>query len=96
MNSIKEHYRHWLPKMLKVDGVTYGTSIYYRQGQPYVSARLRRHEEEHVLQYLKYGKTRFLIQYMIEYCIGRLKGLEHQKAYENISFEVQARKAERT
>lgn len=95
MNFIQEHYRHKLPKILGVDAVTFGIHIYYRQGKEYISERLRRHEQAHVIQYLVYGKCRFLVQYVLEYCIGRLQGLNHQKAYLAISFEVKAREAER-
>ncbi len=95
MNFIQEHYRHKLPTLLGVDAVTLDKHIYYRQGKDYISERLRRHEQAHVNQYLIYGKCRFIFQYVIEYCIGRLKGLNHQKAYLAISFEVKAREAER-
>lgn len=92
---VKEKYSHWLPKGLRVLALTIGETIYYDVTKGSVPPWLRNHELAHVKQYLVYGKCRFLFQYMIEYCVGRLKGLNHQDAYLSISFEVEARKAER-
>ncbi len=56
---------------------------------------LLRHEKEHIRQQRKYSPVLFLIIYCTEYLIYRAKGMNHFQAYWNISFEKQAREAER-
>ena len=87
-----EHYNHWLPKLIKVNAITLGRHIFYAEQK--VSDRLRKHEEEHVLQYLEDGIIPFLICYFYEYIKNRSQGMSHYKAYKNISYEVEARNAE--
>lgn len=91
--EIKEHFRHWLPRLLKADGVTIGNNIYYKSFS--VPTTLRRHEEVHVEQYKRYGIPLFLALYLTYYLIGRLQGKDHWQAYKDIPFEVEARKAEK-
>lgn len=90
--QVKEKFNHWLPVLLKTDGVTLGNHIYYKSPNP--PHQLKKHELKHVDQYSERGIAIFLFLYLVEYCIGRLRGLDHQQAYLNISFEVEARKAE--
>lgn len=93
MKEIKNHYGHWLPPKLGAEAVTIGKHIFYENFNP--RAALRRHEEKHVEQYKEYGLLGFLIKYFIEYLKGRIKGLDHWGAYREISFEKEAREAER-
>lgn len=86
-----EHYNHFLPRILKVSGVTLGKHVYYVMDSKNVSSRLRKHEMVHVEQYEKYGFIRFLYLYFKEYINYRLKGLNHYQAYYEISFEKDAR-----
>ena len=85
---VKEHYNHWLPKLLNAEGVTLGSHIFYYDDD--VSYRTFTHEMVHVEQYRKYGVPLFLLIYVIHYVIGRLKGLSHDEAYRNICFEKEA------
>lgn len=89
---MKEHYSHWLPKLFKAEAIVFGSHIFYVMEHP--SVFLRRHEKKHVEQYKEHGVIAFLCKYLLEYSIGRLRGLSHRQAYLNISFEVEARKAE--
>ena len=43
-----EHYKHFLPRILKVSGVTLGKHIFYVMDSKNVSDRLRRHEMVHI------------------------------------------------
>lgn len=95
MVKCKEVYKHWLPRLLKAEAVTLGSTIYYRRAREYVAPRWHIHEQMHVEQYNKYGIIGFLFIYLIEYIYGRFKGLDHYEAYKEITFEVQARMAER-
>jgi len=92
--KIKEYYNSILPKFLKVNGITIGNRIFYSESKENVSTRLRIHEKEHVKQYAKEGILCFLIRYFYEYILNRFKGMKHQDAYLNISYEIKARKAE--
>jgi len=53
------------------------------------------HELTHVAQYRRLGVPRFLARYLREYARHRLAGAGHAEAYRNISFEREARDAER-
>lgn len=52
------------------------------------------HELVHVRQYRELGAWRFRWAYLREYVAGRLRGLSHDAAYRNISFERTARDVE--
>lgn len=91
---IKEHYNHWFPKLINARGVTIYNHIFYSLPEELVYTRLRRHEMEHVKQYKRDGFFRFLLRYFYEYFINRFKGMSHYEAYLNISYEIEARKAE--
>lgn len=86
--QIKNHYNHWLPRFLRVEGVTIGTHIYYEDSNP--PPTLIRHEMVHVKQYQQYGIVGYLIRYLYHYLKGRLKGLSHTEAYYKIPFEEEA------
>lgn len=89
---VKHHYNHWLPKLIKANAVTIGNNIYYKQNV--IPEWLVRHELKHVEQYRTRGVLGFLLVYLYEYLIGRIIGKSHQDAYEDISFEIEAREAE--
>jgi len=91
---MNEYYNHWLPKLLRVAGVTIGKNIFYSVKKTQVPERLRRHEKEHVKQYEQNGIIKFLFCYFFEYIKNLIKYKSHRKAYLNISFEIAARKAE--
>ena len=57
---VKQHFNHWLPKLLKANGVTIGKHIFYARSPQLTSDRLRRHELAHVKQYKKYTIIGFL------------------------------------
>lgn len=88
-------YNHWLPKLLKVNAIVINKTIYFAMSKEEVSARLLKHEQEHVKQQNKEGFTAFLFNYLLEYTTNRLDGMRHHEAYYNISYEVEARKAEK-
>lgn len=54
-------------------------------------AQLIKHELVHVRQWQEVGPIRFPIRYVSEYLRLRGAGLGHQQAYEEISFEHEAR-----
>jgi hypothetical protein len=49
------------------------------------------HELVHVRQWRELGAARFLGRYLAAYARGRAAGLGHQRAYEAIPLEVEAR-----
>lgn len=90
----KIHYKSkWLfffPR--NVVAFTVGRHIYCRSDNP--SEQLLRHETAHILQYEKYGIIRFLLIYYLDYLSGLTRYQNHNDAYLNIPFEVEARKFE--
>ena len=95
MKEIKEHYNSKLPRYFGAIAITFGRHIFYTSPKGSTPERLRRHEQTHVAQYKSYGIFSFLMIYFYWYLRGRLSGLSHYKAYYQIPFEVEARKAER-
>ena len=92
-DNLKEHYNHWLPKLIRVNAVTLGQHVFYTEKKLEVSDRLRRHEKEHTKQYKRDGIAKFLLRYFYEYLKGRLKGMNHDEAYLNISYEIEERES---
>ena len=88
----------WLRLVLwsEVKGITLGRRIYLAEGiEGGALDRLLRHELEHARQIDRIGLATFLFRYLREYFAGRLAGLSHRSAYYGISFEKEAREAER-
>ena len=87
-------YNHWLPKLLNVNAIVLFQTIYYAMPKEKVSNRLRRHEEKHVKQQEEEGFFWFLINYISEFLINYVRYFSFREAYLNISYEVEARRAE--
>lgn len=68
---------------------TLGRIVFVRRGVT-MSARLRRHEYEHVLQFHCYGWAGFFCRYLAAYLLWRCRRAGHMGAYRRIPFEVQA------
>jgi len=68
---------------------TFGRTVFVRRGVT-PSDRLRGHEYEHVLQFHELGRARFLVRYVGEYLLWRLRRHGHAGAYRRISLEVRA------
>ena len=60
------------------------------------NARLIVHELMHVEQTKRLGPARHVLEYMLDYLAGRLRGASHWEAYRDVRFEVEARLAART
>jgi hypothetical protein len=52
------------------------------------------HEVAHCRQYHQHGTWRFRARYLAAYFKNRWRGMNHLKAYRNISFEIEAREIE--
>ena len=98
--KLHTRYPAWLRPFLMRDviGITLGRRIYLA---PHVAAmppaqaeRLIRHELAHVRQIQRLGLIRFLWQYGREYVRHRRAGMSSAAAYDAISFEEEARRAE--
>jgi uncharacterized protein DUF4157 len=70
--------------------MTLGRVILLRRGHATDQALLA-HELVHVRQWRELGAGRFLWRYLGAYLRGRATGLGHQRAYEAIPLEVEAR-----
>lgn len=68
---------------------TFGSTVFVRRDVE-LTPRLRRHEYEHVLQFHRLGRIRFLVRYVAEYLRWRIRRHGHRGAYLRISFEVRA------
>ncbi len=68
---------------------TLGSTVFVRRGVV-MSARLRRHEYEHVLQFHRFGWLGFFRRYLWAYLRWRLRGYGHWGAYRRLPFEIEA------
>jgi len=73
-----------------VAAMTLGRMILLRRDHRGDEALLA-HELVHVRQWRELGAARFLRRYLGAYLRGRVAGLGHQRAYEAIPLEVEAR-----
>ena len=73
-----------------VGAMTLGRVILLRRDHAGDEALLA-HELVHVRQWRELGAVRFLGRYLGSYARGRAAGLGHQRAYEAIPLEVEAR-----
>lgn len=97
---LKVGFPKWLRPFLQkgVIAITLGRTVYLSEnllgrGEDDVM-KIVRHELAHVQQVLKLGLIRFLFRYAKEYLTNRRRGMASFAAYEAISFEVEARRAE--
>lgn len=68
---------------------TFGRTVFVRRGVT-MSPRLFRHEYEHVLQFSRHGRVRFLVRYLGAYLVWRARRHGHPGAYRRIPFEIEA------
>ncbi len=75
-------------KLFGINGIVLYPFILYADKFP--SRTVRSHEKIHVNQIRSMGVLKFYLSYVGEYAQGRLKGLSHDQAYREISFEKEA------
>jgi len=96
--SFERHGDHWRwiggPVPPGADAITIGRVISVRRAAA-GSARLLRHEQEHVRQWRAHGFVGFLRRYLGAYAGARLHGYGHWAAYRRIPLEIEAEWASR-
>jgi hypothetical protein len=75
-------------RMFRINGIVLWPFVFYADADPHPV--VRNHEEIHLEQLRRKGVIRFYSLYLAEYFSGRMKGLGHDEAYRNISFEREA------
>lgn len=78
---------------MNMGGITFGSTIYLSKTVEKTPKWLIIHELEHVDQFKRDGILGFCAQYFYEYLYGLLIHQSHWKAYEQISYEIQAKEA---
>ena len=86
--KVKHVTNSFIPKLLKVDGITIYPFIFYASKHP--SKTLVKHEMVHVAQIKTHGWLRFYISYGLEYLSYRVRGDSQWVAYNKISYEIEA------
>jgi len=93
---IHRHGDHWVwvggPVPPGADAITIWSLISVRRHAA-GSARLLRHEEEHVRQWRSLGPLGFLRRYLGAYFSARWRGYGHTAAYRLIPLEIEAEEA---
>ena len=87
-------YNHWLPKLINANAIVLFKRMYFAMREEEVTDRLMKHELEHVSQQKEEGIF-FYPKYFIEYIKNLFKYRSHSKAYWYISYEIEAREAEK-
>ena len=83
-------YNSKLPKLLKVDAITLFPFIFITNKKEDALEWRINHEKVHLWQQLKWLIIPFYIVYLLDYTMGRFKGLNHYQAYREIRFEKEA------
>ncbi|HEX7832971.1 MAG TPA: DUF4157 domain-containing protein [Thermoanaerobaculia bacterium] len=98
---VKVGYPWWLRHLLARDviAITLGRTIFvspqFVERAPDKVERLLRHELAHVRQVIRHGLIVFLVLYVTEFARHFVRVRNVSKAYQMISFEVEANAAER-
>jgi hypothetical protein len=77
-----------------IEAITLYPFILYASAKTDVSARLARHELQHIYQVQRLGWWRLYASYIKQYLIGRAEGFSHHEAYWRNPYEVEARMCE--
>lgn len=83
-------YNHWIPKLLKVQGITLVPFILFSCSKSNVQEFMIKHELTHITQIKRDGWFKFYWKYLSEYHALRKGGLSQDQAYRLISYEVEA------
>lgn len=81
---------HWIPRWLGVEAIVLYPWLLVAKARGQLSPALLAHEMTHYRQIRSLGIVRFYLRYLREYLAGRGRGLSHQEAYREISFEREA------
>jgi hypothetical protein len=90
MLRIRSRFDHWLPKLLGVNAIVLYPFVLFGAQRENVARETIQHEFIHVRQVRARGWCRFYASYLAQYLLWRLKGKRHDRAYRNISFEIEA------
>ncbi len=89
--KVKARYNHWLPKALKVYGITLFPWVLYSESKKEVrESSLFGHELIHVRQIRAVGWLYFYWTYWWDYLRDRLKGMSPDDAYMHNYYEAEA------
>lgn len=85
----------WL-RWFNIEAIAIVRTVLYAGTEEEVSKALRLHEDTHREQWRRDGPITFMLRYFGEYFWYRIvHGLSHNQAYRNISYEEEARQAEK-
>lgn len=96
--AIRIKYRHWafrLPLLRRYRGIVVGRRIWFKNGPDEISAELLRHEMIHQEQMDRHTVPLFYLIYLKDYLRNLLRYHNHDLAYWNIPFEIEARERAR-
>jgi len=91
--GVTYHYNNPILKFLGNYAFTFGNDVYFSDSS--ISMEIRKHEYRHVQQYQRDGVLVLAIKYASEYIWGLMNGLSDLEAYNNISYEIDARDTEK-
>lgn len=88
--KIKWKFSHWLPRLLRVNGITLYPFVLFASDECNVKDRWLVHEYIHIKQQRKDGLIKFYFLYVWEYLCGFMTSSSHDAAYRNIPYEREA------
>lgn len=97
-STIRIKYSHpafGLPLLRHYQAVCVGRTIWFKASPEAISPRLLRHELTHQAQMDRHGRLVFYAIYLRDYVRNLWRFRQHDRAYSEIPFEIEAREGER-
>jgi hypothetical protein len=94
MKKIRCLYKIRLLSHFGIQAITLYPFVLFAGTKKEISAELFRHELEHIYQVQRMGWWKFYFSYLRFYFEFRMNGKNHQLAYWNIPYEIEARNKE--
>lgn len=89
--NVRIKQRHWLPRLLRVNGITVYPFILLRYSKP-IDKDVIKHELIHAEQVENIGWFSFYFSYLFYFLAGLLRYKDKRRAYFQIPYEIEAYK----
>lgn len=83
-------YNSKIPKLFEYEGMTIFLFIFISYSKEDCPKWLIQHEQMHIQQQKDWWYIPYYIVYIWDYLKNRIKGMNHNDAYRNIRFEIEA------
>ena len=92
--KIKIRHNHWLPKLIRTEGITLYPFILLREKKEYIKRDTYKHELQHCYQIEELGILNFYASYIFYFLAGLFRYRNGNEAYHKIPYEEEAYKVQ--